>query len=332
MNIYDRVASSEKRLAAPLVGYPGVRLIGRSVREAVKDPSLQIEALLALEERLAPDILFTLMDLTVEAEALGLEVDFFERKPPSLAAQALPVLERFLELEPPDPERAARMPVFLQAAEGLAADEGRTCGAHVTGPFTLLAQLVGTEALLDMVAVGEDMGEAIGYTTSVVGQYAAALAARVDMVVIVDPTAEALKASEYRDLYRPYMSGLVGIIRSSGAVSMMHICGDVSHLMEEVSLCGVEGVCLDSSMDMMREAERLPSSLVLMGNLDPKRVIQRGTAEDVHWEVRRLLRHMDKVRNFILSSGCDIPHDTPLRNLEAMMEEARNWRSRSDLL
>jgi uroporphyrinogen decarboxylase len=331
VNIYDRVASSDRRLVAPLAGYPGVRLIGRSVREAVNDPALQLEALLALEERLAPDVVFTLLDLTVEAEALGLEVDFFERKPPNLADQALPVLERFYELELPDPERAARMPVFLQVAEDLATEE-RSCGAFVTGPITLLAQLVGTEVMLDMVAAGDDMGDAIGYATSVVGQYAAALAARVDMVVVVDPAAEALTPSQYRDLYRPYISGLVGIIRSSGAVSVMHICGDVSNLLEEISLSGVEGVCLDSSMDLMREAEKLPSNLVLMGNIDPKRVIQRGTPEDVRWEVRRLLRHMDKVRNFILSTGCDVSHDTPMRNLEAMMEEARTWRSRSDLL
>ena len=49
-------------------------------------------------------------------------------------------------------------------------------------------------------------------------------------------------------------------------------------------------------------------------------------------KVRQLLRRMDRARNFILSTGGDVPVDTPLRNLAAMMEEARNWRSRAGML
>ena len=150
--------------------------------------------------------------------------------------------------------------------------------------------------------------------------------------MVVDPAAEGLKAAEYRDHYRRYMGGLAGIIRSSGAVCMLHICGDISHLLDEIALTGTEGICLDSRMNLPREAERLPSNLVLMGNLDPRRVIQRGTPEDVRWEVRRLLRHMGGVRNFILSTGCDVPPDAPMKNLEAMMDEARRWRSHAELV
>ena len=127
------------------------------------------------------------------------------------------------------------------------------------------------------------------------------------------------------------MSGLAGIIRSSGAICLVHVCGNVSHLLEELALTGAEGICLDAKVNLPREAERIPNNIVLMGNVDPKRIVQRGTAEDVRWEVRRLLRHMDGVRNFILSTGCDVPADAPIRNLEAMMEEARSWRPRSEM-
>jgi uroporphyrinogen decarboxylase len=326
MNFLDRVLSQSSRLVAPLAGYPGVRLAGYSVREALCDAGVQLEALRALEDRLQPDILFTLLDLTVEAEAMGLGVDFYEKLPPSLAEQKLPKLERFYELGLPDPEKAARMPVFLAVAEGLSTREGRISGAYVTGPSTLLAQLLGTEELLDLVKLGGDLTEPLAFTTSVVGEYAAALAARVDMVVVVDPAAEAMRAEEYGSLYRPYMSGLVGIIRSSGALCLLHVCGDVTHLLEELTLTGAEGICLDSRVNLQREITKIPSNVVILGNIDPKRVMQRGTPEDVRWEVRRLLRRMNKARNFVLSTGCDVPIDTPMRNLEAMMEEARAWR------
>ena len=332
MNLLDMVMSRSNRMVAPLAGYPGVRLIGSSVREALNDAGVQLEALRELEERLQPDIVFTLLDLTVEAESLGLGVDFFDKNPPSLVEQKLPKLERFYELGVPDPEKASRMPLFLEVAEGLAADGDRLCGAYVTGPFTLLAQLLGTEELLERAKLGDPLTEPLGFATSVIGEYAAALASRVDIVVVVDPAAEALKAKEFASLCRPYIGGLAGIIRSSGAICLIHICGDSTHLLEELALTGAEGMILDAKINLPREAEKIPSNLVLLGNIDPKRIIRRGTAEDVRWEVRRLLRHMDKVRNFILSTGCDVPVEAPMRNLEAMMEEARGWRPRGEMI
>ena len=332
MNLLDRVMSSSGRVAAPLAGYPGVRLIGRSVREALHYSGTQLGALGALEERLQPDIVFTLLDLTVEAESMGLSVDFYEKMPPSLAKQRLPKLERFYELDLPDPERAARMPVFLEVAEGLAENESRMSGAYATGPFTLLAQLLGTEELLDRVRLGDSLTEPLAFATSVVGEYAAALAARVDIIALVDPAAEALRAEEYGSLCRPYVSGLAGIIRSSGALCLLHVCGDTTHLLEELTLTGAEGICLDSKVNLQREIAKVPSNIVVMGNIDPKRVMQRGTPEDVRWEVRRLLRNVKAARNFVLSTGCDVPVDTPIRNLEAMMEEVRAWKPHGSLL
>jgi uroporphyrinogen decarboxylase len=326
MNLLDRVMSSSERLVAPLAGYPGVKLIGRSVREALHDSGTQLEALRSLEERLHPDIVFPLLDLTVEAESLGLGVDFYDKMPASLARQRLPRLERFYEIGLPDPEEAARMPVFLEVAEGLSEGGGRISASYVTGPFTLLAQLIGMEELLDRVKLGDTLTEALAFSTAVVGEYAAALASRVDMIVVVDSAAEALRAEEYGLLYRQYVSGLVGIIRSSGATCLLHVCGDATHLLEELALTGAEGLCLDSRVNLQRGFDKMPSNVVIMGNIDPKRVMQRGTSEDVRWEVRRLLRHTSKARNFILSTGCDVPVDTPMRNLEAMMEEVRAWK------
>jgi len=331
MNLYDKVITFGRRVAAPLAGYPGVRLTGKSVREALRDAEIQLEALRALEEALHPDIVFTLLDPTVEAEALGLELDYYDDKPPKLAEHALLAPADLADREVPDPEISGRMPLFLRVAEGLSGTEGRMSGAFVTGSFTLLSQLLGLEGLLRRLREGEELEEGLGFATAVVGEYAAALAERVDIVMVVDTAAEALKTPEYRRLCRPYMRGLVGIIRASGAACMVHVCGDSSHLLEEMALAGVEGICVSSRVNLVREAEKLPMSLVLMGNIDSRRIIEKGTPEDVSWEVRRLLRHMSAARNFILSTGCDVQPDAPLENLVAMMEAARKWRPRAEM-
>lgn len=327
-NFYDWVISRGERVVAPLVGYPGVRFIASSVHRALHDPAVQLEALGALRQRLAPDIIFTLLDLTVEAEALGLEVEFSEKNPPRLADQELPKLERFMEMDIPDPERSARMPVFLQVAEELKGEGRALVGACVTGPLTLLAQLVRGMDFLKRSKTGGRLKEAMGFTTSVVGAYAAALASRSDVVLVVDPAAEVLDAEKFRLIYQPFIKALFGIIRSGGAAGLLHICGDTTPLVEELGVCGAEGVLFEAVVDLPRVAQRMPQNVVVMGNLDPKRVLRRGTPDDVRWEVRRLIRNMRGVRNFVVSSGCDVPADAPMRNLEAMMEEARSWKPR----
>jgi len=151
----------------------------------------------------------------------------------------------------------------------------------------------------------------------------------VDMVWVMDPAAGALSVAEFRSLYQPYVSGLAGIIRSAGAACILHICAEVSHITREMAVCGYDGLSLDSAIDLVKEAERLPKNLVLIGNIDARRIIQRGSVDDVRWETRRLLRHMGKVKNFVVSTACDVPVDVPIRNLETMIEETHNWKSRS---
>jgi len=327
-NFFDWVMSRGDRAVAPLVGYPGVRAIGSSVHRALHDAGVQVEALVALRERLKPDMIFTLLDLTVEAEALGLQVEFSEKSPPRLADQELPKLERFMELGVPDPESSARMPVFLKVVEELKGHGRTLVGACVTGPLTLLAQLVRGLDFLKRSKTGGRLKDALGFTTSVVGAYAAALASQADVLLVVDPAAEMLDAEKFRVIYQPFVKALFGIIRSQGAAGLLHVCGDTTPLVDEMGVCGAEGILFDSAVNLPQVAERLPQNVVVMGNVDPKRVIRRGTPDDVRWEVRRLLRYMRDVRNFVVSTGCDVPADAPMRNLEAMMEEARSWKPR----
>ena len=75
MKLLDRLPT-DHRAVVPLMGYPGVVAAGRTARAALTDPAVHLESMMLLEERYRPDALFMIMDLTVEAEALGLEVTF----------------------------------------------------------------------------------------------------------------------------------------------------------------------------------------------------------------------------------------------------------------
>jgi len=73
----------------PLLGAPGTQLSNTTLRDNLTDPSIQLRSINLLIERFQPDGIFTFMDLTVEAEALGLKIDFPENDNPSVRSLSL---------------------------------------------------------------------------------------------------------------------------------------------------------------------------------------------------------------------------------------------------
>jgi uroporphyrinogen decarboxylase len=49
----------------------------------------------------------------------------------------------------------------------------------------------------------------------------------------------------------------------------------------------------------------------------------------VHGRVTRLLETMAGARNFVLSSGCDVPPDAPLASLDAFYQALEAWNGRN---
>jgi uroporphyrinogen decarboxylase len=70
----------------------------------------------------------------------------------------------------------------------------------------------------------------------------------------------------------------------------------------------------------------VPQDVVLIGNINPTRTILRGKPSDVEKEVTELLTVMNSHPNFILSTGCDLPQETPIENIHAFMNAGKNYR------
>jgi len=54
-----------------------------------------------------------------------------------------------------------------------------------------------------------------------------------------------------------------------------------------------------------------------------------GTPEKVESESKKLISEMSDADNFILSTGCDLPMETPLENIDAFMKVAKKWKNNS---
>src|SRR5690242_715656 len=94
MQFLNRVKNAGRRLNAPLIGFPGLPLTNSTVRQNLNDPDLQFRTLKALHGRFDFDIVFPMMDLTVEAEALGAEIDWETDENPSVRGILIPDVEK----------------------------------------------------------------------------------------------------------------------------------------------------------------------------------------------------------------------------------------------
>lgn len=75
----------EKNLVIPLLGAPGTTLSKTTLKENLTDSQVQYKTLSMLIDKFNPDGIFPMTDLTVEIEALGLEINFPENAHPSVA-------------------------------------------------------------------------------------------------------------------------------------------------------------------------------------------------------------------------------------------------------
>ena len=62
-----------------------------------------------------------------------------------------------------------------------------------------------------------------------------------------------------------------------------------------------------------------------MGNVDPAKVLRMGTPETVKAETLRIMQDCCGHKNFVISSGCDMPPMTPWENINAFFEAVNEY-------
>jgi len=317
------VTGRERRLAVPLMGSVGARMAGQELAACLRDPRTHLAALTAVAEAFSPDVLFPIMDLTLEAEALGLPVAFTADAAPSVAEHPVSTLHDLSGLAPPDPLYAGRLPLMLEVAAGMRGIAPALTGAYVIGPLTLAAELAGAEEFAIKIITEPDfVYEMLAFSLAAIEGYAGMLAARADVVVILEPTAVMLSPDHFSRFANPALNDLAGTVRGAGAYPVLHVCGDTTPLLARMADSGADGLSLDSQVDLGEAAARTGPDLVLMGNIDPVGVMLEMDAGGVRETCDRLLGEMETIPNFVLASGCDLPADTPRENIAAFMESA----------
>jgi uroporphyrinogen decarboxylase len=316
------VKESERVPVVPLMGFPGVKLNQTSLKQNGFNWGVQFWTIYELARRFQPDGIFTMMDLSVEAGALGVPVIFPLHESPTVeypVVRGEADLEGFAHL---DVLRDGRVRVFVETMRLMSQHLNILRGGYVIGPYTLAGLMMGASDVA--MATFDNPGllhSTLGLATHVITRYANALrTAGADIIAVLEPSAVMLSPKQFREFSGQYVAQ---IFEQCEAVPVLHICGDTTHLLDEMVATGAHGLSLDSLVDLPTAARRLPSDVVLIGNVNPTAVMVYESPANVYAATRELLEAMKPHRNFILSTGCDLPLETPLDNIKAFMDAGR---------
>ncbi len=307
----------------PLVSLPGARLIRRRTRALFEDAEYQTQAQLALSSALNTRVLMTAMDLSVEAEAFGAPVRREENEVPTIAGRLVSSRDGIYSLGVPA-VGCGRTSTYLEAARKLLAAPGpHIVLACMIGPFSLAGRLFGVSETLETTALEPEwISVLLEKTTSFLIDYARAFKETgISGIIIAEPTAGLLSPRSLVKFSSDSVRRIIEAVQDGWFDVILHNCGaKLPHLAGTLE-AGAAVYHFGSPMDI---AEALmvvqDRDTILAGNLDPSGVFRSGTPDTVRHATRELLQRTAGLRNFIPSSGCDLPADVPVVNIRAFMD------------
>lgn len=142
--------------------------------------------------------------------------------------------------------------------------------------------------------------------------------AGADIIGLGDAIASQISPRMYQDFAMPYEKRIFDAIHEAGAVARLHICGDTTHLLGEMSQTRADIIDIDWMIDIDQARKSFAGSAALCGNFDPVAVMLQGTPDQVRQSV--LDCQTRGGTNYFSAAGCEIPDQTPAENLLVQVE------------
>jgi uroporphyrinogen decarboxylase len=316
------VINQPKRIAIPILTHPGIEMIEKTVLDAVTDGKVHAEAIIALSGRFPSAASTVIMDLTVEAEAFGCAINFSTDEVPTVSRRLVSSFDEVQRLSVPSLS-AGRIPQYLLANQlTVAAITNKPVFGGCIGPYSLAGRLFDmTEIMMAIYTEPDTIHLLLEKCTQFLTEYCRALKiAGVNGVIIAEPAAGLLSDDDCRQYSSVYVKQIIDALQDDSFSIILHNCGNTGQCTQAMLYIGAHGYHFGNVMNMVDALKTCPPDVLVMGNLDPVGVFKMSTPEQIKESVVKLLEQTAGYKNFVISSGCDVPPNTSLKNVEAFYE------------
>lgn len=318
MNLIKLIKESDKRLAIPIMTNPGIEAVGKTIHEAVTNGRVHYEAIRYLANTYNAAACTVIMDLTVEAEAFGAQIQMPEDEIPNVTKRLVADAESVNALEIPD-MTAGRIPQYLLANRLAAENINKPVLAGCIGPYSLAGRLYDMSEIMVAIYIEPDtISTLLKKCTQFLIRYCKNLKnTGVAGVVVAEPAAGLLSNEDSLEFSTKYVKQIVDAVQDETFAVVLHNCGNTGESTDAMIKSGAAALHFGNRIDMPKTLQTVPEDVIVMGNLDPVGVFKQGTEKEVLRATRHLLEETESYKNFVISTGCDIPPHVPKENIMA---------------
>ena len=314
--------------ALPILSFPSVSLLNITVRELISDSDLQAKGMKAVADRTDAAAAVSFMDLSVEAECFGATVCVSDDEVPTVKGRLINDMDEAEALTVPSLE-SGRLPIYINAikkASELIVD--RPIIAGMIGPFSLAARLLDvSEIMLDCYDDPDMVHTVLDKVTEFLISYASAYkASGANGIMMAEPVSGLLSPALEAEFSSPYVKRIVDAVQDDSFIVIYHNCGDNTPLMvDSILSTGSAAYHFGNSIDLSEMIKKFPADVTVMGNVDPAGVLRMGTPEAVREATTCVLKKCHGYKNFVVSSGCDIPPLAPWENIDTFFSTVKEF-------
>lgn len=302
--------------------YPGAALAGMTIMDVVNSCNNQVSASLALAHRFNTQFVLSAMDLSVEAGAFGSRIQMTQHEVPAVVDRIVTSLSDAQRLVVPK-LGAGRTAMFTNVVSRLhAVYPNKFVLAGCIGPFSLAARLAGTSEALELtLKEPELMHTLLEKSTEFLTQYVLGFRnAGASGIIMAEPTAGLMSPKGLAEFSSAYVRRIAEAIGDDRFAIILHNCTAKLVHLPAILETGLSSFHFGAPMDIVTALSEVPTDVVLCGNLDPSGVFVQSTVDGVRDRTNELLAATRGKKNFVPSSGCDLPGKTPLNNLRAFFD------------
>jgi len=305
----------------PILMHFAARYSGFTYGRFASDYRTLVECNMRCRDDFGMDAVGLISDPYRETAAFGARVTFPDEAVPRCMEKLVSCLEDIASLKDPDVYGEERTLDRIRGAELLrkmVGDDVPVIG-WVEGPLAESCDLAGVnEVLLRIFMEPDFVKRLIDRTMTTAKAFAKAqVEAGCDIIGVGDAICSQIDVESYREFVKEKHRELFEYIQSLGAKVKLHICGNITHLLEDIREVKPDIVDIDWMVDMEHAYTVLGSDIKRCGNLDPVSVILEQAPAEIKHETEQLCKQEEN-RPFILSGGCEITVNTPVEHLKAM--------------
>ncbi|MFN7998932.1 MAG: uroporphyrinogen decarboxylase family protein [Bryobacteraceae bacterium] len=329
MNSRDRVFAMldgrpvDRLPRMPITMLFAARQYGVKYGDYAADHRVMVDAQIRTSDQFGFDHVSGISDPAREASDVGGSVAWFEDQPPALVEEGslLEDKSRLSKLHVPDPlgggrmhDRVKAMTLFKERVGDRKIIEG-----WVEGPGNQGANLRGINRL--MLDFHDDPGfvrELVAFIVEMEVKFGTAqIEAGADIIGMGDPVASLAGPRVYEEFLGPGEKAIIDGLHAAGARVRLHICGNSRKILKGMAHVGADIIDLDSLTPIHEARSACGADQVLLGNIDPVRMLCEGPADSIRSAMEECKRQAGP--KYMIGAGCEVPRDTPVEHLRAML-------------